>query len=134
MNRNYSLSLIFVSFSLATSISWACRCVPLTSEQAYKKADEVIVATVIKLEDNKNSRKKVTLEVHSSWKNKVDSLIQIYQEPSSCAFIFKTDSKYLLYLNKHGNNLYTSICAGNEDFSSASKKIDWINSQRSHTK
>lgn len=127
MNKLGSFFLASMFFLLSTQSSWACRCVPFNLEQSYNKSKLAVIATTVKIDNMSNESKKVTLKIHKSWKEKIESQIELIQEPSSCAFIFKKNTKYLLYLNKHNNRFYTTLCSGNKEYNSAKSELKWLN-------
>ena len=95
-----------------------CTCVPLTTEQKYRLADEVFLAEVVALEEIPNTRG----EGSSTW-----AIVQVTRrikgEPPTqlglpsglgpdCLVDFQLGERYLVFANRHGDQRATSWCAG----------------------
>jgi len=119
--------IFFISYSAQ---SYACRCAgDLTPKEAYDNVDIVLLGTTATISGDpfKKGGAEINIDVAKVWKCSVPKVIKIFSS-TSCAFDFKIDEQYLLYLKKvKGKDYYvTDICQGNVSASKAGEKLNWL--------
>lgn len=120
-----SISIFFLGITLPGE-SWACRCVELTTKDAFIKSCKVVLSNVIKIETIGDGKKKIELLIKKTWKQDSVQRITVYQEPHSCAFSYTLNKNYLLFLNDNNGQLYTTKCSGSKEISNAEQDFKWL--------
>jgi len=107
------------------SAALPCRCKEPSMQVAYKRADTVVVAKVISITTDPNTRMTVVLSVSQVWKRDSPEQVTITTGPP-CGYNLEKDSEYLLYLLRAPNGIYTDICARNRKLEQAKEPIHWL--------
>jgi hypothetical protein len=109
--------------------SFACRCVePEPPAPAYRNAAAVIVGTVTNIRQNAEKTAIATVRVSQRWKKQLPDEIEVATVPTTCAFEFKPDMQYVLYVRElpNGGGYVTAKCRGNLPLSEAEKPLAWL--------
>lgn len=97
--------IVLLLFFLIPTSGWACSCAEASLGEHYDNAKIVFYGTA------STNEKGVSLKVKRSWKGaKKNAKLQVLDSP--CAVAFKDDENYLVFANKKGKKITTSICAG----------------------
>jgi hypothetical protein len=114
---------------VAPSPAFACRCAgPISPQTAYRRADTVVVAKVIRVTpDPVNKSVRATVRVSQAWKEEVPAELTVATD-STCAYGFAPGEEDLLYLSRTSWGGYgTTRCNGTQSLAKAGKAIRWLN-------
>ena len=120
----------FVLLLLLSSQALACRCAgKMPLKQAYHRAATVVVGKVIDLQGDPYGLSGATavIAVRRAWKSGVMSEIRVHTS-TTCAFDFKADGEYLLFLTQDGGHDRYTVrkCTGGRPLQRADAAIRWL--------
>lgn len=102
---------------LAPVPALACRCSMWNASRAYKPADAVVVATVLKVEPGTSAQQvRAALQLENAWKLDLPARLSVESTDLDCPQDFRPGVKYLLYLYRSGDRWTTRNCVGNKAF------------------
>lgn len=104
-----------------------CGCTEKRSfEDAFETANLIFVGEVSGEQTNPNkSGWLITFRQDSSWKRPVEKYPQIFTEyVTACGYPFKRGVKYLIFVEKGHNSLFTTICEPNAPLYQAAGMIE----------
>ncbi|MBC7900883.1 MAG: hypothetical protein H7070_12620 [Saprospiraceae bacterium] len=111
---------------MGTSVAFACRCQSASLRTYYNRADVVVVAKVSSVSTDARQMTTAKLAVSNVWKKDMTGQIEAITG-SSCAFDFKEDGEYLVYLRATPDGkMSTMQCQGNLPFNRAGKAKTWL--------
>jgi hypothetical protein len=106
----------------------ACRCVePSAPAEAYRAADAVVLAKVVKLEPRPElGGFSISLFVERAWKSEVNQELSI-TTGSDCLYSTEPEQKYVLFLARASDRTFTTgQCMGNRPLGKGDKLIRWF--------
>ena len=114
------------------AVSLACRCPDsISPTTAYQQADIVLLGKVMAVEGDIN-REGATARISVSevWKKKIQHEVSV-STATTCAFEFKLNEEYLLYLRESpdGKHYTTKKCVGNLPISEAGDVLNKLKHQ-----
>ncbi|MBC7798667.1 MAG: hypothetical protein H7Z37_17495 [Pyrinomonadaceae bacterium] len=122
------LGVIILIASAETAYS--CRCIKQTLKTNYQRADAVIVATVIEINDKSENITEVKLQVSDAWKSDVTKTFVIQIGKTSCDITVELNQEYTLYLKKlDATRWTTNLCMGNLPKNDSAKASKWLRSR-----
>ena len=132
MTRQLKILCVAASMGLVVSgavksIS-ACRCVePKRPAEAYRSAEAVVVAKIVKLEPRPElGGFAMFLFVERAWKSEVNQELSVITG-SDCLYSVEPDKKYLLFLTRTPEKVFTTgQCMGNRPLGDADKPLRWL--------
>ena len=115
----------------------ACRCRPPSFQVAYKRAQAVVVARVVSIENRANNVQVAVLSVSQAWKRDLPARLTVIAGGQVCGFSLEENREYVLYLFVNSNQDYaTSNCVGNKfidhpklpppDAAAAKEAVAWL--------
>ncbi|MGE7884623.1 cobalamin biosynthesis protein CbiN [Bacillus sp. NPDC094077] len=106
--------VIICIFIIFLDKSYACDCINVSAEDAFKKNDVVFEGKVIEVGRKEGVGTEILFEVKNIWKGTSSSQIIIYTNGGDCAFHFLEGGEYLVFSSKRGEEkyLYTHSCSG----------------------
>jgi hypothetical protein len=111
------------------ALSFACRCAgSLSPADAYHLADVVLLGKTTAVSGDINQEGLTAIvRVVQVWKQPVSPEIVI-STTTTCAFSFRVNQDYLLYLSKDPQNgrYTTKACVGNQPIEAAEKALQWL--------
>jgi hypothetical protein len=124
------LSSVVLALTLfAAGPSLACRCNEPDDAAAYRDADAVVRATVIRVSGNPvgPGGAVALLEVHEAWKAAVGDPLEV-ETSTTCGYMFETGKDYLVYLRAGSASApYTTRkCMGNQALLDAQERLRWL--------
>lgn len=128
--RNVLSLALLLGATFASEAAFACRCVtPKTPEQAFVKADAVVLAEVARVDGNFEAEggATATLKVSKAWKVDMPATLRV-ETRTTCAFDFRSGETYLVYLSRSGGRTKytTTICDGNMPAGRAGSALEWL--------
>jgi hypothetical protein len=125
--------VIGVVFSLAPIVcspsnAFACRCVEPSVRMAYKRADVVVIAKVLKITSGPEPNAiTAVLSVSQAWKRDIPTQITLVSG-EDCVYMLGKDQEHVLYLTKDkAENLYGTVrCRGNKLVFKAQQALEWL--------
>ena len=119
----------FVLLLTLSMPSLACRCVEdVAPATAYRQASVVVQGQVQAVRgDITREGATAKIRVTKTWKKPVRAEIEI-STSTTCAFEFRVDEEYLLYLqlSPDGARYVTKRCLGNQPIVEAQKALGWL--------
>jgi len=106
----------------------ACRCAgALSPRAAYQRAPVVVRAEVRSVTGDINKAGvTATLRVSQAWKKRVSREVTVFTN-TTCAFVFRPGTEYLLYLYETpAEGYYTARCLGNLPITAANQSLAWL--------
>ncbi|PFJ09661.1 cobalamin biosynthesis protein CbiN [Bacillus cereus] len=94
--------------------SYACDCINISSEEAFRKNDVVFEGKVLEVQNDSSAGAAVLFEIKKIWKGTSSSQIIIYTGGGSCAFPFTEGGEYIVFSSRSEGEkqLHTSSCSG----------------------
>lgn len=128
--RNLLPFVTLLAATFAADVAHACRCIaPKTPEQAFARADAVVLGEVVDVDGNFEAEGGAiaTLKVRNAWKADVPATLRV-ETRTTCAFDFRAGATYLVYLSRSGSRTAytTTICDGNLPVGRAGTALDWL--------
>lgn len=112
--------------------SFACRCAgALSPADAYRLADVVLWGQTTAVSGDINQEGlTATVRVARAWKQPISPEI-IVSTTTTCAFSFRANQDYLLYLSidPQSGRYTTKACVGNQPIAEAEKALQWLQEQ-----
>jgi hypothetical protein len=116
--KRYSASglviLLLIAGEKTLNMAAACDCAPPpAAREALKQASAVVLAKVIKIEDDPVTRNwKVTLQAERWWKGQGQTVtVFTIKSGAACGYRFDVGVRYLLYATSDGQRLYVNQCS-----------------------
>ncbi len=93
--------------------SYACDCINVSAEDAFKKNDVVFEGKVIEVGRKEGIGIEVLFEVKKIWKGTTSSQIIVYTNGGDCVFHFVEGGEYLVFSSQRGSEkqLHTHSCS-----------------------
>lgn len=110
--------------------AYSCRCIKQTLKMNYQRADAVVAATVVEINDKSENLVEVKLRVSDAWKSDVSEIFVINIGKTSCDITVELNQKYTLYLKKLDSAQWTTnLCMGNLPKNDSAKADRWLKSR-----
>ncbi len=113
--------ILFAYFSIG---SYGCDCVIMPFEEVYKMKNNIIIARVVSIYDSEIDRTqtgiqdstigyKPIIKITEVLKGNyiVNNEIHLTSNLSTCAFVFKEQMEYVLFLDEINGQIYVTICS-----------------------
>jgi hypothetical protein len=110
-----SLAIALGLMLLLPETADARRCKSPSVRAAYQRAQAVVVAKAISIENQADDAQVALLSVSEAWKQDMPAQLKVVAGGKVCGHFFEENQEYVLYLFVNGNNEYTtSNCVGNK--------------------
>lgn len=127
---------------LCTDVSMACTCTMTPIKEHIKTTKTIVVGKVVKLLDTEEERKdyyfsdsnrsyRILLEIETVYKGRLkkSQVIELGSTFSNCDIYYKSEEKYLLFIEKKGKRYFMRHCSYNEQLDNATDNIKNIENE-----